>query len=298
MPRIVVLGSFNMDLVVFTPRLPGPGETVLGTDFVRGPGGKGSNQAIAAARLGADVAFIGAVGADSFGDEARSRHEAEGIDTAHLLAVDRPTGVALIMVDDEGENVIAVAPGANSAITPDRVRASSDVIAAADVLLGQLEVPIESFRTAASIASHAGTTVVLNPAPAAPLPNDLWPLIDVITPNEHELLELAGSAPMEWAATELRSRGDIDVVVTRGPLGVLWTGSDGARHLPAIRAEAIDTTGAGDAFNAGLAVGLAETGSLEAGIELGLRAGAHAVTRRGVLDGLATREQLDRIFPA
>lgn len=297
MPRIVVVGSFNMDLVVVTPTLPSPGETVLGSDFLRGPGGKGSNQAIAAARLGGEVGFIGAVGADTFGDEARGLHAAEGIDTSHLRTVDRPTGVALIMVDDLAENLIAVAPGANSAVSPDAVRAAADLIAGADVLLGQLEVPIEAFRTAASIAAEAGTTVVLNPAPAASLPDDLWPLIDIITPNEHELLALAGSAPMEWAATELRSRGDLDVVVTRGPLGVLWTGAEGTRHLPAVRAEAVDSTGAGDAFNAGLAVGLAESGALSDGIALGLRAGAYAVTKRGALDSLATRAELDRFFP-
>ena len=292
-----MLGSFNMDLVVLTPQLPEPGETVLGTEFLRGPGGKGSNQAIAAARLGGEVAFVGAVGADEFGEEAKRRHEAEGIDTTYFRTVDRPTGVALIIVDDEAENVIAVAPGANSEITPDAVRTAADAIAKADVLVGQLEVPVEAFHTAARIASEAGTIVLLNPAPAAPLPDDLWELLDVITPNEHELVSLAGAAPIEWAATKLRGRGDLDVVVTRGALGVLWTGANGTRQVPAVRAAAVDTTGAGDAFTAGLAVGIAESGSIEEGIALGLRAGAHAVTMPGVLDGLATRQELDLLFP-
>ncbi len=292
-----MLGSFNMDLVVLAPQLPEPGETVLGTEFLRGPGGKGSNQAIAAARLGGEVAFVGAVGADDFGDEARRQYEEEGIDTTFLLTVDRPTGVALIMVDDDAENLIAVAPGANSLVTPDAVRSATDAIAGADILVGQLEIPVESFLTAARIASEAGTTVLLNPAPAAPLPDDIWAVLDVITPNEHELGSLAGAAPIEWAATDLRSRGDIDVVVTRGPTGVLWTGANGTRQIPAVRAVAVDTTGAGDAFTAGLAVGIAEGASMEKSISLGLRAGAHAVTKPGVLDGLATRSELDRLFP-
>jgi ribokinase len=178
------------------------------------------------------------------------------------------------------------------------VERAAPLITQADVLIGQLEIPIDSFTAAASIASQAATTVVLNPAPAATLPGELWELLDVITPNEHELLSLAGSAPLEWAAAELHGRGPVDVVVTRGPRGVLWTGDEGSVHIPAVRSEPVDTTGAGDAFNAGLAVGLAETGSMEAGIELGLRAGAYAVTKPGVLDGLPTRSELDRAFPA
>lgn len=297
MGRIVVLGSFNMDLVVMAPELPEPGQTVLGTDFLRGPGGKGSNQAIAAARLGADVAFVGAIGDDLFGEEARQRYESEGIDTSCLETVDRPTGVALIVVDSHAENMIAVAPGANTSVDAETVARAASLIEEADVLIGQLEIPIDSFTAAAAIARDAGTTVILNPAPAATLPGELWELIDVITPNEHELLSLAGSAPLEWAAAEVHGRGVLDVVVTRGPLGVLWTGTEGSVHIPAVRAEPVDTTGAGDAFNAGLAVGLAETGSLEQGIRLGLRAGAYSVTKPGVLDGLPARAQLDKAFP-
>ena len=291
MVSVAVLGSFNMDLAVAAPALPGPGGTVLGRSFFQGPGGKGSNQAIAARRLGAETAFLGAVGEDEFGRAARALLQREGVDVSGLAAVGEPTGVALIVVDDRGENQIAVAPGANRAVTPEMVEEHEQIIAGADVLLAQLETPVEAFVRAGQIARAHGTKVVLNPAPAAPLPDPAWEVADVLTPNQSELAELTG----EGSVRELTERG-VRVAATKGAAGAELHGPDGSVSFAAYPAEAVDATGAGDAFNAGLAVGLAETG-LRAGVELGLRAGAYAVTRRGALDGLATRAQLDGAFP-
>ena len=188
-----------------------------------------------------------------------------------------------------------MAPGANSKVAPAIVEECETAIARADVLLAQLETPLDAFMTAARIARAHGTVVVLNPAPAAHLPDRVWALTDVLTPNQHEMAEMFGNREAGPAASQYR-QWDLDLVVTRGREGAAWTGATGTRTYPAFPAEAIDTTGAGDAFNAGLAVGIAEEG-IEAGILLGLRAGAFAVTRMGVLDGLATRAQLDAAFP-
>lgn len=291
MVSITVLGSFNMDLVVAVPSLPGPGRTVLGGAFYQGPGGKGSNQAIAARRLGANVAFLGAVGNDGFGRAARVLFLREGVNASGLEAVGEPTGAALIVVDDRGENQIAVAPGANSAVTPEMAESHAGLIARADVLLAQLETPVGAFLRAAEIARANGTLVILNPAPAFPLPDRVREAADVLTPNQHELAEAFGGDSVREAA-----EAGMQVVVTRGAEGAVRHGPDGTASYPAWPAEAVDATGAGDAFNAGLAVGLAEAG-MEAGMELGLRAGAYAVTRRGALPGLATRAQLDEAFP-
>ena len=284
-----------MDLVVAAERLPEPGRTVLGHSFHRGPGGKGSNQAIAARRLGAEVSFIGAVGADDFGAAARRLLTAEGVDTSGLASVDQPTGVALVVVDAHGENQIAVAPGANATISPAMVEGHESAIARADVLLAQLETPLDAFLAAAAVARAHGTIVVLNPAPAARLPGRAWDLIDVVTPNQHEKVELFGNRAIGPAAARVHGTGP-EVIVTRGQEGAVWFHGEESRCYPAVPAAAVDTTGAGDAFNAGLAVGIAEEG-MEAGIMLGLRAGAFAVTRIGVLDGLATRTELDAALP-
>ena len=290
MPRVAVLGSFNMDLTVVSDRLPEPGRTVLGRSFHRGPGGKGSNQAVAARRLGAEVSFIGAVGGDEFGAAARRLLADEGVDAAGLAEVDRPTGAALIAVDARGENQIAVYPGANLSLTPALVEKARPAIAAADVLLAQLETPVDAFLAAASIARRCGVTVILNPAPAAPLPDEAWGLIDILTPNQHEMEELLGPGPEPE-----RTKG-LEMIVTKGAEGAVRMTGGRIRSYPAAPARALDTTGAGDAFNGGLAVGAAEHG-VAAGIRLGLRAGAFAVTRAGALNGLPFRGELDRAFP-
>lgn len=296
MPSIAVLGSFNMDLTVMSDRLPEPGRTVLGRSFHQGPGGKGSNQAVAARRLGAEVSFIGAVGGDEFGAAARRLLTAEGVDTAGLAEVDGPTGAALIVVDARGENQIAAAPGANLLLTPAMVEKCSKSIAAADVLIAQLETPLDAFLAAASIARRSGATVILNPAPAAPLPDEAWQFIDILTPNQHEMDELFGAGQAGRGLGPEEHTQGLEVIVTKGAEGAVRLRGGRIRSYPAAPARALDTTGAGDAFNGGLAVGTAER-NVEAGIRLGLRAGAFAVTRAGALDGFPFRDELDRAFP-
>lgn len=296
MADIAVIGSFNMDLVVTADSLPRPGETVLGSRFVKGPGGKGSNQALAAARLGADVVFIGAVGDDAFGHEARALYAAEGVDSTGLDTVDAPTGVALIVVDANGENQIAVASGANALVSDAHIRTLADRLPS--VIVGQLETPPSAFHTAAALARPNGSTAILNPAPARDLDHTVLADVDILIPNEIEATMLTGAADLDGAIDRLHGMGVAEVIVTLGSDGAAWSSGDGVRRFDAHRIEAVDTTGAGDAFVAGVAVGLAETGRIEDGIALGLRAGAYAATRLGVLDSLPTRTALDAALPA
>ena len=292
MVKIVVLGSFNMDITVFADSLPQAGETVLGSSLMQSPGGKGSNQAIAAARLGAEVSFIGAVGRDAFGDEALVIHRNENVDTTYVARSDASTGAALIVVDSEGENQIAVAPGANSEVGPGVVKRAASAISEADVLIGQLETPVDSFIAAAMIAKQSSTTVVLNPAPFQPLSADLWPLVDFVTPNQHELGQLAGSDSIQAGADMVRRHGLSGLIVTQGSQGATLVSSQGTFEYPACVVDVVDTTGAGDAFTAGLAVSLADGDGARAAVEFALLCGAHAVTRRGVLEGLPTRSDV------
>ncbi len=292
MAKIAVVGSFNMDLVVDAPRLPGPGETVLGGAFHHGVGGKGSNQAIASARLGGEVSFVGAVGRDGFGDEAIRVLEAERVGIDAVARSERPTGTALIVVDGAGENQIAVAPGANDDVTPDWVASASSVIGDADVLLVQLEVPIQSVEAAARVAHEAGTLVVLNPAPHRPLSDDIWSLVDHVTPNQHEVAAYVPSGDLAERALALADRGPSSVVVTRGGDGVLIATDGRTTALAGRRVDAVDSTGAGDAFNAGLAVALAEGADLVEAVWFAMGVGAFAVTRHGVLDGLPRRSDV------
>ena len=293
--KITVLGSFNMDLTIHATTLPRPGETVLGEALRQSPGGKGSNQAIAAARLGAAVCFIGAVGQDPFGADALALHAREGIDTQFVLRSEMPTGAALLVVDAAGENQIAVAPGANSAVSVDVVDAAAGAIQEADVLLVQLEIPIPTFMAAARIAREAGTQVILNPAPWQPLPDDGLSLVDVLTPNEVELAALSGKAGVPEGVEVASTYGIESIVVTQGAAGasVFETGS--LTQVAAYEAEAVDTTGAGDAFNGALAVRLGSGDSLASAVDFALRAGAHAVGHRGVIDALAHVADLEVI---
>ncbi len=294
--KIVVLGSFNMDITVVAPTLPKAGETVLGTDRIQSPGGKGSNQAIAAARLGAHVNFIGAVGADGFGQEARQTQADEGIDTTYLAKSTLPTGTALIIVDAAGENQIAVAPGANGTVSVAQVQRAERIIAEADVLLCQLETPVASFIAAAQIARDAGTLVLLNPAPFAPLPDEVWSLIDVITPNEHELSQLERSLAADANNRQaMFEQGLTAIVVTKGGAGVTVVTEAGNVDIASVPVEVVDTTGAGDAFNAGLAVALAEGASVENAAAFAVRVGACAVRTLGVFNSLPTRAEVEAL---
>ena len=297
--RVVVVGSYNVGLTVVGQTLPSRGQTVLGHTFDMGPGGKGSNQAIGARRLGADVVFVAKVGNDVFGESARELFEREGISGPGILETDRHTGVGLILVDDEGSNMIAVAPGANALLTPEDLDGVPGLFDGASVLLCQLECSVDLFMAAARRARAAGATTILNPAPAVPLPDEAYQLIDILTPNQTELAVLTGLDPEgadhpEETARALIERGTDEVIVTLGDRGVVRVTSQGADRRPARMVPVRDTTGAGDAFNAGLVAGLAADRPIEEALDLGIRAGAFCVTRLGVIDGLPTREQLDR----
>ena len=293
MADLAVVGSYNAGLSVRSARLPAPGETVVGGRFENGPGGKGANQAIGARRLGTDVLFVTRIGADAFGDEARAVLIAEGLPERGITTDDRnPTGVALILVDEAGQNAISVAPGANLELrAPGVLRDFGDDLRGCRYLLMQLECTAELAAGLASWAHDAGIRAVLNPAPARPLPPEALAMFDIITPNEGELRTIAGSLGLAGAGTavlaeQLLGYGIGDVVVTLGGRGALWASAAGLRHFDAYPVDAVDTTGAGDAFSAGLVAALVRGEPMESAIDHGCRAGAFCVTRNGVIDGL------------
>ncbi|MEF8806637.1 ribokinase [Natronomonas sp.] len=295
---IAVVGSYNHDMSVTVPDLPVPGETVMGEGFVQNAGGKGSNQAIAAARDDGEVAFIGAVGDDRFGESARELWAEEDIDDSGVLSVDAPTGAALIHIEESGENAIAVAPGANHELDGASVREKRAAIEGADVLVTQLETPIESVQAAATVGEAAGTEVVLDPAPAQELPDELVAAVDVATPNESEVRVLAGHAPdadieEEEAARTVLDRGPEAVVVTLGADGALVVTDDQTVAVPPIETEVVDTTGAGDAFNGAFAVARGDGTDLIAAAERGVAAGAAACAERGAVPSLPSRSTID-----
>ena len=316
--RVVVVGSVNVDLVVVASRLPGPGETVTGGDVARHHGGKGGNQAVAAARLGAEVAFVGAVGDDDFGVAARDALVAEGIDVTHLLVAPRPTGVAMIVVDERAENLIAVAPGANASPTPASMEAALAALAIGpgDVVLVSCEIPLEAILSALATARAAGATSVLNPAPADGLDAATTMLADILTPNEAELALLAGAAATGTAKGESAGAnppartgaGNIEmkarwllaggpdhraVVVTLGAAGALAVPAAQASFaIPAAHVVAVDTTGAGDAFNGALAAGLAAGLRLDAAARQAVAVAGLSITRAGARAGMPTVAEL------
>jgi ribokinase len=292
---IVVVGSLNVDLVVRAERFPAPGATVTGEGFAVVPGGKGANQACAAARLGGDVRMVGCVGADAHGTLVRRSLAEAGADVAHVRAVrGTPTGVALITVDGAGENTIVVVPGANARLTPDALDEVAAAFDRAAVVLLQLEVPLPTVQEAARRARAAGARVVLDPAPARPLPDALLALVDYLTPNQTELAALAAGAAVRdageatAAARELLGRGARNVVVKRGEEGALLVGADGACAWPAPRVRAVDATAAGDAWNGAFAFGLARGDSTDAAGRLATAAASVSVTRAGAQPSLPT----------
>ncbi|HKZ68667.1 MAG TPA: ribokinase [Anaerolineales bacterium] len=297
MTRIVVVGSSNTDLIVRADRLPAPGETVLGGDLITAPGGKGANQAVAAARLGAEVTFVARVGKDMFGEAALENFRREGIDTRFVIQdATAPSGVALIVVGQNGQNIIAVAPGANRRLTPNDVHAAESAFAGARVVLLQLETPMETVVAAARAGRSAGATVILNPAPAQTLPNELYSLISIVTPNESEATLLTGEATPEAAARILLQRGVKSVIVTLGEAGVLVAASpDDIRRAPGFDVNVVDTTAAGDAFNGGLAAALARGESSESALSYSQAVAAISVTRMGAQPSLPTEAEV-RLF--
>jgi ribokinase len=295
--RIVVIGSVNTDMVVRGPHIPSPGETVTGGTFLRADGGKGANQAVAAARAGAGVTFVGRVGADDLGRSAVAGLAAEGIDVGFVgRDPDHATGVALIMVDEEGENVISVAPGANARLSVEDVEAARAAIESADVLLTQLEIPVAAVERAAEIASAAGVTVMLDPAPARLLPDSLLSMVDVLTPNEGEAEYLAGEDRPGAAARRLLSLGVTTVVVTLGGAGALVVREGLEASVAGFQASAVDTTAAGDAFSGYLAVSIAEGRDLLQAVRRACAAGALAATVAGARPALPCHDSVDRLL--
>ena len=305
--RIVVVGSINVDLVVRVATLPLPGETVLGGRFASVHGGKGANQAVAAARVGGHTTFVARVGDDSMGRSAINAFQAEGIETDFITVTPEcPTGVALILVDAAGENSIAVAGGANDRLSADDIERARPAIEAADVVLLQLEVPLAAVAHAVSIARAAGARVILNPAPACPLPATLLAGVDILTPNETEAETLAArgsdtvpsSADTETLAGMLLGLGPRAVVVTLGAAGALVAVAADRTYVPAFPVEPRDTVAAGDVFNGCLAVRLAEGLDLVAATRFAAAAAAISVTREGAQASAPHRDEIEAFLAA
>lgn len=292
-PRVVVVGSANMDLVAITSALPRAGETVLGTDFIMVPGGKGANQAIAATRAGASGVFLGAIGSDSFGVTLKARIAASGVDTGQLRVVYGASGVAVVTVDARGENTVVVAPGANAAFTA-LTEPELSAVRRADVLVTQLEIPIETVLEAAHAARAAGTRVVLNATPARDLPAELFDAVDLLVVNEGEARAISGTG-----------REDPAALLAAVPRAVLTLGADGAWyvdrdgtsvHIPGFPIDVVDSTGAGDAFTGALAVAWGEGRELVESVRWACAAGAACARQVGASASLPRRDEIDALF--
>ena len=297
MKPVVVLGSVNADLVLHCQRLPRPGETVQGEDFVTLPGGKGANQAVAAARLGGRVEFIGCVGDDAFGTAARATLERDGVGTTHLRTQPGvPTGIAMILGEQSGQNSIALASGANASLDLALVDEAASTIAGAALLVCQLETPLAAVRHAIGIARRHGVPVLLNPAPAQPLPLALLAEIDILVPNESEAALLVDAGPggddAAAMASALHARGPSTVIVTLGGEGICIADASGTRTRTAPKVRAVDTTGAGDTFIGGFAVALQEGLDTDAAAAFAQRAAAISVTRAGAMAAMPRRDEL------
>ncbi|MGM8448701.1 ribokinase [Enterobacter bugandensis] len=300
--NLVVLGSINADHILNLETFPTPGETVTGNQYQVAFGGKGANQAVAAGRSGANIAFIACTGDDDTGERVRKQLASDNIDTAPVSVVEgESTGVALIFVNAEGENVIGIHAGANAALTTERVEAQRGIIAGAEALLMQLESPVESVLTAAKIAHENHTTVVLNPAPARVLSDELLALVDIITPNETEAEKLTGirvenDNDAARAAKVLHAKGIGTVIITLGSRGV-WASVNGeGRRVPGFKVKAIDTIAAGDTFNGALVTALLEGKAMDDAIRFAHAAAAIAVTRKGAQPSVPWRKEIDEFL--
>ncbi|MBR5758144.1 MAG: ribokinase [Thermoguttaceae bacterium] len=302
-PKIVVVGSSNTDMIIKADRIPAPGETVVGGSFATAPGGKGANQAVAAARAGGDVVFVARVGDDMLGKQAIDGYVKEGIDVS-LIQKDPKlaTGVALIMVDSTGDNSISVASGANFALTPEDVDRAADAIKDAKMVVFQLESPLDAIQRAAELAKASGVPVLLDPAPAPsePLPREILECVTVVKPNETEAARLTGievvdEATARQAAEKLLELGVQIAIVTLGSAGSYVATKDGVRKsVPAMRVDAVDATAAGDAYSGALAVALAEGKPLDDALAFASKAAALSVQKLGAQPSLPTREEIER----
>lgn len=299
---MIVVGSLNLDLVVGLERMPDPGETVMGTGLERHPGGKGLNQAVAAARLGAQVAMIGAVGSDDAGAWLRQVAAAEGIDVSRVATVEGPSGTALIEVDSRGQNRIVVVPGANDVVDADHVTASIRALARQHqpaVVLTQGEIPLGAIEAALVAGKEAGATTILNPAPARDYP--MLGLADVVVPNEHEAAQITGidcgtTVDATEAARTLVDRGTRTAIITRGARGSIWSTGSAGGTVGAFRVTAIDTVAAGDAYCGGLAAAFAAGEPLTEAMRRASAAGALAASRPGAVPSLPALEELEALL--
>jgi len=302
--KVVIVGSLNMDLVTRAPRLPRAGETLAGQSFVTVPGGKGANQAVAAARLGASVAMIGCVGGDAYGEQLRSALLAEGIDCQAVTAIEgESTGVALIVVDDNSQNAIVIVAGGNGHVTSDVVDLFDGLLSQAEVIICQLEVPTATVGHVLKRGRELGKTVILNPAPASgPLPAEWYAWVDYLIPNESEATALTGLpvdsvATADAAATALMASGVGKVIVTLGEQGALFASRARSAHFPAPKVKPVDTTAAGDTFVGGFAAALAEGKSESDAIRFGQIAAALSVTRSGAQPSIPTVNEVQSYQP-
>lgn len=300
--NIVVIGSTNTDMIIKVPRIPKPGETILGGQFSTAAGGKGANQAVTAARAGGEVTFITKVGNDTFGEHAISGFQQVGINVDFIKKIkETPSGVALIYVDENGENSIAVASGANAYLLPKDIEETKSVITSADILLMQLEIPLETVEMAAKIALQAGVKVILNPAPAQQLSGGLLKNISIITPNESETELLTGIAVTDESRTQkaadcLLAKGIETVIVTLGGKGAFFKSSTESKFVSGYKVNAVDTTAAGDVFNGALAVALAEKKSIGEAVRFANAAAALSVTQLGAQPSAPTRVEIERML--
>lgn len=298
MNKITVIGSSNTDMVIKSYKLPTPGETIIGGDFLMNPGGKGANQAVAAARLGGDTTFITKTGNDIFGKQAVQTFEKEGIHTEFISTdPNNPSGVALIMVDDQGENCISVALGSNGTLNSQDIDHASAQIKSSELVLMQLEIPLSTVEYAASIASKAGVKVVLNPAPAQELSDKLLKSLFLITPNETEAEMLSGIKVIDevsaiQAAKIIKKKGVQNVIITMGASGAFLSTDEGGLLIPAPKVKAIDTTAAGDTFNGALVVALAEQKGFTEAIQFAIQAASISVTKLGAQASVPYRKDI------
>jgi ribokinase len=302
--RIVVVGSSNTDMIIKLDRIPRPGETLLGGEFVTAAGGKGANQAVSSARAGGAVTFIARVGTDVFGDQAVAGFEGDGIEVTYVFRDARsPSGVALIFVARNGENSIAVASGANGRLSPGDIKRAKSAFAGAKVLVLQLETPLETVEAAARLAGKAGVLVILNPAPACALPDRLLEMVSILTPNETEAELLTGVKVIDEesaaeAAKRLRARGVRQVVITRGAAGAFLANEEQQVAVPGFKVKPVDATAAGDTFNGALAVALTEGQPMEVAVRFANAAAAISVTRLGAQPSIPTRREIERFLRA
>jgi ribokinase len=299
--KIIVIGSCNTDMVIKADRLPIPGETVIGGTFLMNPGGKGANQAVAAARMGGNVTFISKTGNDVFGKQSVELYNSEGINTKYIFSDPRnPSGVALITVDAKGENCIVVASGANASLSPADIESAKAEIETGDLVLMQLEIPIETVEYAAEMASGKGIPVILNPAPARALSEQLLNRLYMITPNKTEAEILSGIKVTNWekarqAADVISSKGVSIVVITLGSLGAFIKENGHYHKVEAFPVKAVDTTAAGDCFSGSLCVGLSEGLSITDAVKMAAKASALTVTRMGAQSSIPYRKELSSL---